>query len=88
MPSLEFSGQHVPNVTYRIGISKGRSRNAVYLILAPDESYDQAVWETPCKLIRLATSGYRRFQATDSQVGKSLGLSRGEAGGGVGVLNT
>lgn len=74
VPSLEFSGQHIPNITYHIGISKGESGDIVYLILSPDEGYDLAGRETPCKLIRLAGSSYRRSQGTDSRMGKSLGL--------------
>lgn len=74
---LEFSGQHVPNITHRVRVSKGEAQNAICLILVPDEGHDQVVWKTPSRLIRLASSGYRWFQGKDSQVAKSLGLSKG-----------
>lgn len=53
------------------------AQNAICLILVPDEGHDQVVWKTPSRLIRLASSGYRWFQGKDSQVAKSLGLSKG-----------
>lgn len=77
MPPLEFYGQHVlnnllnQNVYERVQRSCSFNTRPQVMVLIRHHS------KHLIKLIRLASSGCRSFQVTDSEMGKSLELSRG-----------